>query len=145
VVERISRRVGRVARAVTAGRGYGQAAIERDLQELGVRTVAIPCQGTTLTARKKLEHSRSFHRPFEWRTGLRRADQLSQRSYGWDRTRLDGRRGAAIWCGHGVFAHNLVKIGALPADRQDKSPGPQLRHRITNVVTETTSASLAIT
>jgi transposase, IS5 family len=33
--------------------------------------------------------------------------------YGWDRTRLDGRTGAAIWCGHGVFAHNLVKIGSL--------------------------------
>ncbi len=44
---------------------------------------------------------------------IRRPDQLPQRSYGWDRTRLDGRQGAAIWCGHGVFAHNLVKIGAL--------------------------------
>jgi transposase, IS5 family len=33
--------------------------------------------------------------------------------YGWDRTRLDGREGAAIWCGHGAFAHNLVKISAL--------------------------------
>ena len=27
--------------------------------------------------------------------------------------RLDGRAGAAIWCGHGVFAHNLVKLGIL--------------------------------
>jgi hypothetical protein len=34
-------------------------------------------------------------------------------SYSWDRTRLDGRHGAAIWCGHGVFTHNLVKIAAL--------------------------------
>ena len=25
----------------------------------------------------------------------------------------DGRHGAAIWCGHGVFARNLVKIAAL--------------------------------
>ena len=33
--------------------------------------------------------------------------------YCWDRTRLDGRHGAAIWCGHGVFAHNLVKLAAL--------------------------------
>ena len=30
-----------------------------------------------------------------------------------DRTRLDGRGGAAIWCAHGDFAHNLVKISAL--------------------------------
>jgi transposase, IS5 family len=36
-----------------------------------------------------------------------------KRRYGWDRTRLDHRQGAAIWCGHGVFAHNLVKIGTL--------------------------------
>jgi IS5 family transposase len=36
-----------------------------------------------------------------------------KRGYGWDRTRLDSRHGAAIWCGHGVFAHNLIKIGAL--------------------------------
>jgi hypothetical protein len=36
-----------------------------------------------------------------------------KRGYGWDRTRLDGRHGAAIWCGHGVFAHNLIKITAL--------------------------------
>jgi len=34
-------------------------------------------------------------------------------TYGWNRTHLDGKEGAAIWCGHGVFAHNLVKIGAL--------------------------------
>lgn len=37
----------------------------------------------------------------------------SKRGYGWDRTRLDTRHGAAILCGHGVFAHNLVKISAL--------------------------------
>jgi transposase, IS5 family len=36
-----------------------------------------------------------------------------KRGYGWDRTRLDGRHGAAIWCGHGVFTHNLAKIAAM--------------------------------
>jgi IS5 family transposase len=36
-----------------------------------------------------------------------------KRGYGWDRTRLDGRQGAAIWCGHGVLTHNLAKIVAL--------------------------------
>lgn len=48
-VQRVSRRSGRVPRAVTADRGYGQSAVERDLQELGVRTVAIPRQATDLT------------------------------------------------------------------------------------------------
>jgi len=112
-VERVSRRAGRTPGAVTADRGYGQPAVERDLHELGVRTVAIPRQATTSAARKAIEHSRSFHRLVKWRTGSEGRISYLKRGYGWDRTRLDGRQGAAIWCGHGVFAHNLVKIGAL--------------------------------
>jgi transposase, IS5 family len=114
-VQRISRRTGRVPGAVTADRGYGQAAVERDLHELGVRTVAIPRQATTSAARKKLEHSRGFHKLVKWRTGSEGRISYLKRGYGWDRSRLDGRQGAAIWCGHGVFAHNLAKIGALPS------------------------------
>jgi transposase, IS5 family len=112
-IERVARRAGRVPRAVTADRGYGQAAVERDLHELGVRTVAIPRQATTSAARKKLEHSRGFHKLVKWRTGSEGRISYLKRGYGWDRTRLDGRHGAAIWCGHGVFAHNLVKIATL--------------------------------
>jgi IS5 family transposase len=112
-IERVTRRAGRAPRAVTADRGYGQAAVERDLRELGVRTVAIPRQATTSAARKKLEHSQSFHKLVKWRTGSEGRISYLKRGYGWDRTRLDGRQGAAIWCGHGVFAHNLVKISAL--------------------------------
>jgi IS5 family transposase len=102
-----------VPRAVTADRGYGQPAIERDLHARGVRTVAIPRQARASPARKAVEHSRSFHRLVKWRTGCEGRISYLKRCYGWDRTRLDGRNGAAIWCGHGVFAHNLVKIAAL--------------------------------
>jgi transposase, IS5 family len=49
----------------------------------------------------------------KWRTGCEGRISYLKRGYGWDRTRLDGRQGAAIWCGHGVFAHNLVKISSL--------------------------------
>jgi transposase, IS5 family len=112
-VERICRRAGRVPRAVTADRGYGQPAVERDLQALGVSTVAIPRQAKTSPARKTIEHSRGFHRLVKWRTGSEGRISYLKRGYGWDRTRLDGRHGAAIWCGHGVFAHNLVKISVL--------------------------------
>jgi transposase, IS5 family len=112
-IKRVTRRAGRAPRAVTADRGYGQAAVERDLHELGVRTVAIPRQATTSAARKKLEHSRGFHKLVKWRTGSEGRISYLKRGYGWDRTRLDTRQGAAIWCGHGVFTHNLVKIGAL--------------------------------
>jgi IS5 family transposase len=112
-IERIRRRAGHVPRAVTADRGYGQPAVERDLRELGVQTVAIPRQATTSPTRKAIEHQRGFRRYVKWRTGSEGRISYLKRSYGWDRTRLDGRNGAAIWCGHGVFAHNLVKIGAL--------------------------------
>src|SRR6266568_4213254 len=66
---RVHRRTGHVPRAVTADRGYGQPAYERDLHDLGVRTVAIPRQGKISPARKTIEHSRSFHRLVKWRTG----------------------------------------------------------------------------
>ncbi len=100
-------------RAVTADRGYGQPAFERDLHELGVRIVAIPRQGKISATRHKIEHHPGFHRLVKWRTGCEGRISYLKRGYGWDRTRLDTRQGAAIWCGHGVFAHNLLKIGAL--------------------------------
>jgi transposase, IS5 family len=112
-IERISRRAGRTPGAVTADRGYGQPAVERDLRACGVRTVAIPRQATTPAARKALEHSRGFRKLVKWRTGCEGRISYLKRGYGWDRTCLDGRHGAAIWCGHGVFAHNLVKIAAM--------------------------------
>ena len=31
---------------------------------------------------------------------------------------MDGIDGARIWCGHGVFAHNLVKITGLLEAKQ---------------------------
>jgi IS5 family transposase len=34
---------------------------------------------------------------------------------------LDGIHGARIWCGHGVFAHNLVKIGGLLEAKHHKA------------------------
>ena len=93
-------------------RCYGEPAVERDLQALGVRTVAIR-KAKTSPERKAAEHQRSFRRLVKWRTGSEGGISYLKRGYGWDGTRLDGRQRASIWCGHGFFAHNLVKIGAL--------------------------------
>jgi transposase, IS5 family len=112
-VKRIRRRTGRPPRTVTADRGYGEASVERDLQNLGVRTVAIPRKAKTSRARREIEHSRGFRRLVKWRTGSEGRISYLKRVYGWDRSRLDGQQGAAIWCGYGVFAHNLTKIGGL--------------------------------
>jgi IS5 family transposase len=93
-VGRVIRRTGRRPRTVTADRGYGEAAVENDLEQLGVRTVVIP---------------------LKWRTGSEARISTLKRQYGWDRTRLDDLDGARIWTGHGVLAHNLVKIATLAA------------------------------
>jgi transposase, IS5 family len=112
-VERIACRAGDVPRAVTADRGYGQAAVGRDLHDLGVQVAEIPRQAATSASRKATEHSPGFRKLVKRRTGCEGRISYLKRSYGWDRTLLDGKTGAAIWCGHGVFTHNLVKISAL--------------------------------
>jgi IS5 family transposase len=112
-IERVTRRAGRVPRAVTADRGYGEAAVERDLLDLGVRSVAIPRKSKPGAARREFEHRRAFRDKVKWRTGSEGRINHLKRSYGWNRTHLTGIAGARTWCGHGVFAHNLVKIGAL--------------------------------
>ena len=49
----------------------------------------------------------------KWRTFSEGRISYLKRGFGWDRTRIDGTEGARIWTGHGVLAHNLVKISAL--------------------------------
>ena len=51
----------------------------------------------------------------KWRTGSEGRISYLKRGYGWDRARIDGAEGARIWTGHGVLAHNLVKISTLAA------------------------------
>ena len=114
-IERITRRAGRTPRAVTADRGYGQASVERDLHDLGVRSVAIPRTSKPTAARREVEHRRAFRDKVKWRTGSEGRINHLKRSYGWNRTELTGIHGARTWCGHGVFAHNLVKISTLAA------------------------------
>jgi IS5 family transposase len=68
-IARVTRRAGRPPGAVAADRGYGQARVEADLHDLGVRTVAIPRKGTPGPARRRVEHRRSFRALVRWRTG----------------------------------------------------------------------------
>ena len=112
-IERIARRAGRLPHTVTADRGYGEASVERDLHELGVRAVAIPRKSKPCAARREFEHRRAFREKVKWRTGSEGRINHLKRSYGWNRTELTGIHGARTWCGHCVFAHNLVKIGTL--------------------------------
>jgi transposase, IS5 family len=117
-VKRIAALAGRTPRAVTADRSYGEAAVDQDLRALGVERVAIPRKGQPGAARRATEHARGFRRLVKWRTGSEgRISHLKHR-FGWDRTGMDGIDGARIWCGHGVLAHNLVKISGLLEAKQ---------------------------
>jgi len=112
-IARVITRTGRRPRTVTADRGYGEAAVEDALHDLGVRTVVIPRKGSPGKARHQAEHRPSFRWTIKWRTGCEGRISTLKRGNGWDRTRLDGTEGARIWTGHGVLTHNLVKTTAL--------------------------------
>jgi IS5 family transposase len=112
-VRRVRARTGRRPRTVTADRGYGEASVEDDLHALGVRDVVIPRKGRPGKARQDREHRRAFRRTIKWRTGSEGRISALKRGYGWDRTRIDSTEGARTWTGHGILAHNLVKIAAL--------------------------------
>ena len=112
-VGRVSKRAGRPPRTVTADRGYGEKSVDDALHDLGVRNVVIPRKGKPSASRRAQEHRRAFRRTIKWRTGCEGRISTLKRQYAWDRTRIDGTEGARIWVGHGVLAHNLVKISML--------------------------------
>ena len=85
------------------------------LHNLGVRRVIIPSKGRPTKARQAVEHRRAFRRTIKWRTGCEGRISTLKRGYGWDRSRIDTLEGARTWVGHGVLAHNLVKIASLTA------------------------------
>ena len=114
-VERVTKRTGRAPRTVTADRGYGEKRVDDALHDLGVRTVVIPRKGKPSQARRDQEHRPSFRRTIKWRTGSEGRISTLKRGYGWNRSCIDGTEGTRIWTGHGVLAHNLVKISALAA------------------------------
>jgi transposase, IS5 family len=112
-IRRIARRAGRAPRAVTADRGYGEHGVEQSLRAAGVRYVVLPTKGKPTAARRQIENRRAFKRMVRWRTGCEGRISCVKRDFGLNRTRIDGLEGARTWCGHGVFAHNLVKISRL--------------------------------
>ena len=114
-VDRVRTRAGGPPRTVTADRGYGEKTVDDDLHVLGVRNVVIPRKGKPSAARRAEEHRRGFRRTVKWRTGVEGRISTLKRGYGWDRTRIDGTEGAKIWVGHGVLAHNLIKVSTLAA------------------------------
>jgi transposase, IS5 family len=112
-IQRIKRRTGRAPRAVTADRGYGEQGVEDAVRAAGARYVVLPTKGRPTAKRRQVENRRAFKRMVRWRTGSEGRISCAKRDFGLSRTRIDGLAGARTWCGHGIFAHNLVKISGL--------------------------------
>ena len=112
-VARVIKRTGRKPRTVTADRGYGEKPSTTTCTKWASALVVIPRKGKPGKARQAAEHRPAFRRTVKWRTGSEGRISTLKRQYGWDRTRLDGPEGARTWTGHGILAHNLVKIAAL--------------------------------
>jgi IS5 family transposase len=129
-VERVIRRTGRIPGTVTADCGYGEKSVDDALVDPGVRKVVIPRKGKPSAAGRAAEHRPAFRRTVKWRTGSEGRISTLKRQYGWDRTRIDSTEGARIWTGHGVLAHNLVKISTLAACEGRRSRSlPEARPR----------------
>jgi IS5 family transposase len=93
-IARITARIGRAPTAVTADRGYGYAAVENDLHDLGVRRVAMPRASRPGAGRGEFEHRKAFRAKIKWRTGCEGRINHLKRSYSWNRTELTTLTGA---------------------------------------------------
>jgi IS5 family transposase len=142
-IGRVIELFGRTPRAATADRGYGEASVEEELSDLGVKTVVIPRKGRANAERRKLQSSKRFLKLVKWRTGSEGRIAHLKRSWGWSRTRIDGIDGARTWCGWGVLAHNATKVAALIDEREGtrKTPHPTARGPCRPPPTTKTSAA----
>lgn len=128
-VQRVTDLVRRVPGTVVADRGFGTAANDRALADLGVRRIGLQRNGTLSKTRREHERSRPFRRMRNWRVGIEARISQLKRAFGLRRTRMRGLVGAQCWVGLGIFAYNLHRLteqtGPSPSSRRRTSPaGP---------------------
>jgi IS5 family transposase len=114
-VERVAEVTGRVAGTVVGDRGFGTAANDRALAELGVVRVGLQRKGMLSPARAQVERTRAFRRMRNWRVGIEARISHLKRGFGLRRTRMRRLPGARIWVGLGVFAYNLQRMTVVAA------------------------------
>jgi IS5 family transposase len=95
---------------VVGDRGFGTAANDAALAELGVARVGLARTGTPGKARRAWERTRRFKRMRNWRVGIEARISQLKRSFGLRRTRLRRLGGAKTWVGLGIFAYNLQRM-----------------------------------
>jgi transposase, IS5 family len=112
-VRRVAALHGRPPATVVADRGFGFAANDRALAQLGVRRIGLQRTGTPSRSRRELEQTRAFKRLRNWRVGIEARISHLKRSFGLRRTRLRRLPGARSWVGLGIFAYNLQRMTLL--------------------------------
>jgi transposase, IS5 family len=101
---------GRPPGTVAGDRGFGTAANDAALAELGVARVGLARTGTPGKARRAWEQTRRFKRMRNWQVGIEARISQLKRSFGLRRTRLRRLGGAKTWVGLGIFAYNLQRM-----------------------------------
>ena len=101
---------GQAPSVLTADRSFFTFDNERRAQIAGVRTVALPRQGTLSPERRRFEHRPAFRRAYRWRAGVEGRISLLKRRFGLARCRYHGEVGLERWVGLGILAHNLRQI-----------------------------------
>jgi transposase, IS5 family len=102
---------------LTADRAFFMLDNAKLAGELGIRSVAIPRQGSlTGDQRRRRDHA-AFRRAYRWRAGIEGRISLLKRRFGLNRCRYHGDPGMERWVGWGVLAHNLRQISRVVACR----------------------------
>jgi len=108
-------RAGRPPRTVTADRGYGEKAVEDNLRDLGVRHVINARKANPRLAGEPRNTPQRYDEQSSGAPESKEEPASSNVDTAGTAPRTDSTEGAKIWVGHGVLAHNLVKISTLPA------------------------------
>jgi transposase, IS5 family len=114
-VERVIGVIGRPPGTVVADRGFGTAANDQALVDLGVQRVGLQRTGTPSQTRREHERTRRFRRMRNRRVGIEARISQLKRGFGLRRTRLRRLPGAQIWVGLGIFAYNLQRMTVVTA------------------------------
>ena len=101
---------GRPPGTVVGDRGFGTAANDAALAELGIARIGLARTGTPGKARRAWEQTRRFRRMRNWRVGIEARISQLKRSFGLRRTRLRRLHGAQTWVGLGIFVYNLQRM-----------------------------------
>jgi len=112
-VQRVVSLTGRPPGTVVVDRGFGTAANDLALAELGVERIGLQRAGKPGKARREYEQSRAFRRMRNWRVGVEARISHLKRGFGFRRTRLRRLAGAQTWAGLGIFAYNLQRMTVL--------------------------------